>query len=1189
MNIDDINALQERINRIALTGASPDIIITPEPEISLRAYVSSYQANKCTILMLYNELQNRSISYPISDNSNITYRDGILGLHHIVAIIANSREELLSLMRYVDIPVELQSITISLFNILSTNIYDITVFGIKSQPIHEYVQDRSSALDFIHLQSIYTTLKGTMNMSGKILSIQSIIGGIMYAYSNIPTASLYNIISRLENESSPYHMNQNKSADALEWYKERLNTKIPSTSISFYENSLTQLMNMPITNISLQIYSPQVDLERLIIRPIETLDMVDVISNARTSSDVPIIVINTPTQKIIKMYNKIETMRKIELSWFTDMKKDTINTMNIIVRISRYPDRYQAIQYNNNKNYFLMNRTEKYISTSELITTLCNHLHIDSLTAPEIANTTYSFITNYIRSGTTNDYGLDRHILAWLITNPPGKYRDMNLHKYVFVKEDTKPNALRDHISIHIQLGTEKLYLTISRHDTTSGTLSSIGDDNLIGFQQGQRYLEVRINKAQNIHYARIAQSIYHHIISMYIEYYTQTRGHIYIMTGVSIPHMKPEIIPLIERVPDLRERYVFQDPILYRYVSNISNTLLPIPIERGDMQYWLDKSYSVMKLPTIVVNNPLITFKTSGEIWIRTPNPGQRFYLMKKEDGGYIPLGSDKQISDTILVTVRNDMMLIDTQIVKSYNNYLLSVGKSLSDKLGRLAHIDNASLELLKPILSGTIRKSSIYRIGINMNILTALNDALSRSISSTTLSSYAYLCLQENWEQSVEEIGDDILNQRIYPMRHFRALEEAFNVNIYFLMEDKIEPYLRKPPHAFFYLHRKGKEDRKNIIFHTLPSEPNVFTLVVYTGETRYRYLFDGTEYLDSLMNQSNIVRMVSPVDGIDERLYTVPINMSIKQYNAVEQVVDAYGKCRGITYQYGKSIATINIGFAPIQNLPVGEIRIPTIQDITRDLGDDIISLILRPNTQSEQSIWSKMERDTRILRIIVHLLYSQMTDTSLDDFFDLIEVQEDIVYDTTQLQHKLPNIQGSSTNAWEYFSDIIPTMVNSDDTVIYVPDEKTKDALYYHVMSTPKIKWPSTFPLYVQYTWDIQTGRDEMVFLRDVDLIQYLIMSKAPREVYTIVVSPIPYILNRGNDKYLIQMASNIDHAKYIAYTWDTNDDGPINPGYESTIYPVEYTMPEVLPDFTEKIYGISYTYKDNRIFVIIPI
>lgn len=672
-------------------------------------------------------------------------------------------------------------------------------------------------------------------------------------------------------------------------------------------------------------------------------------------------------------------------------------------------------------------------------------------------------------------------------------------------------------------------------------------------------------------------------------------------MTNISLPYITPRILPLTERIPDLREKYAYFDPILYKYVSDIPASLLPVPIDRDEAEYWRKQRHEVMRLPTLVINNPLIKFSTSGEIWLRTPQQG-RFTLVEKK-GGYIPLMHNIQSSNGILVSVNPDMTLTDTLNRSEGGTYILKEYKSLSDKIGRLAYISKAALELLTPIFPQNALLSNVYRLGISMNILHALNNALSMSVTANQVSEYAYLCMQENWEQSISDVTEDIRSQRILPLRHFRALEQVYHVNIYFLMDDQLEPYLRKPPHAYFYLHRRAQREWPTLIFHSLSTDPNTYSLITLTttgGARGYKHLFSGQEYLDNLMDKNNVIRMVSPLDGVDERLQTIPIEMDISGWKAIEQVVDTYGKCRAITYQKKVedilSIATLNIGFASIQDLPIREIRSPSLDKsgipvMISDIGDETLSkLILRPSSVSTLSQWAETERNTRILRIVTHLLYSQM-DLSIDEFIDYLTVDENVSYDTNSLMNVLPNIQGSYEQAWEYFASVLPGMVIVDDDSyeIVVPDEKTKRALKYHILATPKMQWPMKFPSYVKYTWDIQCGREEMVFLRDIDLIQYMIMSRAPTETTTIVISPIPYILSRGDHKYLIQMAANNMHAQYIAYMWDNDENDPINIGYEGIVEDIEYPWREVSHDFSDRIYEISFTLKDSRIFVIIPL
>lgn len=1206
MNVEDINSLQERINRIALASASPYIIISSSPEVLLRKYAGVYQANKYTTVAIYNEYKNRSIVYPTRDiNGNVVMNGGILHIGHVIACIATSVEEvsrLISSLRDM-IPEEMDRHIYAVHSILmGKEELDVIIEGTASILVHEYIREVLPSMDMVSLQEVYTRLKGMINMAGKILSVQSIVGGIWNAYPNIPPSTMYSIISRLEHESSPYHMGISKVNDATDWYREQMEMRVSQQAASFYERSLNALLSMPATPI--QMYSPEMEMERVIIRPLSPIDIVDMISHARTSADMPILIASVEGRKIIKVHNRIESMNTIELGWFMEAKKmtDVYGVMSVVIRVSRHPSKYQLIQYDNNKNHFSMNKTRRSISGSEIVTLLSSHLHLTNLRAPYTANTTYSFVTNYIADA-KNGYGINRHILSWLITNPPSKYRELGLDKYVFIKEDIKPNALRDHISIHIQLGAEKLYLTLSLHDTTTGTIvpvpnnvpdTSATDIALVGFERGQRYIQVRINRAPSIHHARIAQTIYQHIISMYMEYYMKTRDTIYHMTSISLSILPPAVLPLVEREPDLRERYSYFDNTLYKYTSNIEASSLPVPIDRNDASHWLKLNHDVIRLPTVVVNNPLIKFEVAGDIWIRTPKPG-RFTLVEKKDGVYIPILRSNRDNNGIPVTVNDDMTLNDIQATPSTASYVLNASKSMANKIGRLAYISKASTEMLAPILPSDTYSHTIKRIGISKNIIRALNGVLNMAVTPTDVAQYAHLCLQENWQQSVEDIAYDISSYRIEPLRHFRALENAYKINMYFILDDQLEPYLRKPPHAYFYLHRESRKDWNTIIFHSLSSEPDVLTILLSDpglGSRKYKYTFEGNEYLDSLIEKGNRTRMVSPSDAVNEMLHTVPIMHKLGNWDAYEQIVDAYGKCRGITYRrtvpnaHAYVYATINVGFAPVQDLPLGDIRVPSGQ-LAIDL-PQMKKLILEPTHGSDLYRWMQRERNARMLRIIAHIIWSQM-DISLDEFFGHIQVKEDTVYDTSRVTHSIPVTDGSSQEAWKYFSSVTEGMINLNEHIIYVPDESTRRALYLHMKATPKMRWPSRFPSYIQYRWDIHAGRDELVFLRDADLIQYLMMIRSPVEVTQIVESVNPYILSRGDHKYLVQMVANATHAKYIARSWEENDDGPINPGYETIVHEVQYPWRTVPYDFTDRINGIHFTMKDGRIYVIIPL
>lgn len=1208
MNVEDIQILQGRINEIWSANATPEIIIATKPSVQLRDISRNLLLNRCTLISLYNEFRERRTE------------EGSVTLPMIAASLVNSPSEIPTVVKIIESDPYLRSLVGS--NVTSSiRQYvgrDITILGVPRISIHEFISNATRIAGRDSLQAVYNSLKNMISMTGKVLSMQAILGGVAYAFSNLPLADVYNMVVGFEDSDFPVEFSVNRFSDIATWYREQ--TEVRPTNLAFYRDSLQKLLRIEETESfrtspvrDIKLYEPQVELDRVIIRPIKPLNVIDMINNARTSPDVPLIIANMNGRTITKVYDKV---RK-QLAWIANVDPDT---MRIIVRISRSPERYDTIIYNIERNFFVISRSGKQLSIHEMSNLLCSHLNLDSLTLPRTSTSTYSFVTNYIQ-GPRGEFGIDRHVIAQLITNPPAPYRDSGIGNYVFIKEDTRPNALRKHVTIHIQLGTEKMYISFSDHMTTSGTLvpvSTVGDrTELTGFFKGQRYMQVRINKCPNIAYAHICQSLYRHILHMYFANYDRVSAGM-LALGVSLPLLSPKVTELRERVPTVIEEYAYRDPVLYSHVSGIEPSILAVPIRREDVERYQREMYSVMRLPTVIVNNPLIRINTNGEIWVRTARPSERFMLTKKNDGSYIPVTRTGRIDTNLLVTVNQDWTLTQAEDSSTGNTYILGENVSPTDKVWRLAYLSSAVQRMLLPIV-GEDRLPSLYRQIISRNIIYTFNRILMMNISPEQVAQYAYLCMQECWDQPIQEVAADIRSLLIHPMRHFRALEKAFNINIYFIMDDVVEPYLRRPPHAQFYLHRQGNPNNPVVLLHSLHNHPDEFTVLLLQTTDRssrriYNYKFTGVNYFDQLMQQTNVVRMVSPADGIVTRVTTAPIRMELGNWRASEQVIDVYGKTRAITYSRrdanGQNLyTTINIGFAPIQELPIGEIRSPAmirvngrstslmIQDLQslirqgqEDLVTSLSNLILNPLVQSVFASWVRDEKVARILRIITHLLYSQM-DVDADEFIeDYVQVSEEITQvDVSRVTSTLPPIRGDPYVAWNYFASILPDIVvsNEDERFILVPTEETREALRLHILATPKIRWPNTFPQLVLYKWDVDAGSDESVYLDERDLVQQIIVERAPIESSSIILSPIPYVLTRGLGKYLIQMARNKDHARYIANRWDT---ASINPGYEATyVIGVEGNYQQIPADFTEIINTVSLLEYNGSIFVVMPL
>jgi hypothetical protein len=128
---------------------------------------------------------------------------------------------------------------------------------------------------------------------------------------------------------------------------------------------------------------------------------------------------------------------------------------------------------------------------------------------------------------------------------------------------------------------------------------------------------------------------------------------------GILLPSTAPAIAPLNEREPTEVEKYAYYDPVLYSHISKIEASLLPVPISRDQVDRYDRERYSIMRLPTMVMNNPLIRINTNGDIWLRTPRPESFFMLTRKDDGTYMPIMRAGRMDSNILVTVNRDWSL--------------------------------------------------------------------------------------------------------------------------------------------------------------------------------------------------------------------------------------------------------------------------------------------------------------------------------------------------------------------------------------------------------------------------------------------------------------------------------------------------------------------------------------------------
>lgn len=1152
----DLSFLNARNNRILLANAHPSILVTNLPTVTLNVEVEGYPITPCSIWLFYNKYRGRN-----SMNGAIT-------MAHVIAAMARTSDDRDALRLIIAENKDISDLIPSQAIIASLIGTNIVIHGTRIQAVHEYARDRIVGGT---VEGIYAGLRSSLSVNNRPLTRRAILGGIAYGLGDAFTeAQLHEQLGKMTHTTAQ-RLTANEFHDSFIWYRAQVDAR--PVNPSFYRTALELIQAVPTMDIS--TYDPQLDSEDLIIVPVRPLDPIDTVSSTRTSRDIPALIADMGERKLIKTYDRVEK----QIPWFHQVKPQS---MRLITRVTQFPDRYQDVEYNAMRNQVYISTRSRFIPVPDVMNSICSAVNLKTLTVPTVSRRVYTFISNFISDG-TGAVGIDRNIMSRLITNPPPPYRDTNLGDYIFMREDTDPTSLKEHVSIHIQLGVDKMYISLSKQVSTTGTIID-QDGELTSIIPGQEFLMVRINSCPSIHHARICQYLYRQLITMYMENYAQARQEI-LALGIDMPDRPPVMNTLFSVPTTPHYRLVHADPVLYKYTSTIRNDRLPIPIKRNEIEEWRRRGYGVIMVPAIVTNNTRVEFESSSRIWLRTPTPGTEWSLHRKNNDLYIPLPRNDEYKGDIHVTVNPDWTLTEEYGDGDNIRYVLEATSNLMGRMLRYAGTTNTTSSFLRPLVGDGI----VLRYGITDNPLFNLNTITGKELQTADIAMHAYLALQSCWDQSIPEIQDDINVGRIDIMRHHRALERAFELNIYMMMEDPVEPYLLKPRHAHFYLHKNANPDWPTVVMHTMSGADGYLTIIaILDGEGNHTYTFPTTDYMDKKMRKNNIISMVSPENKTHEQVKATPLVDSIYGWIAAEQVIDAYGKTRAINYRNRRAWVTLGIGFSPILELPIGDIRRPSqrfAQEVsTREgLYRDSWRLIIRPDDgDGGFNRWKQMEKDARTLRVVAHLLYSS-SGQHIDDFMEHMVIDPDVQYDLANLTNTLPVLEGD--RIWEYFQDIIPTMVY--DKEIIIPDEQTRDALYDHMRATPKSEWPKTLPGFLRYTWDIRSHKNESIFMSDRDLLQSLILERSPTVVPSMRISTIAYLLNMDGRIFMVQMAKDMAHASYIIWSWN---EMVINPGYNiENMEPKDIDFPRYNQESlrTAREPGV-YEWSDSP-FVMIPL
>lgn len=1292
-----ISDIDLEIKDIANNNADPSIILFQYPRTSLSELFKTYPLDINIIKILLTTFSGTSVT--IKDDTEFIDLEMIAGTlmknASEISTAANSVMKLKGMSRDIVDPEDstyatnLEEISNSIMRVFENNKLPETQYYLDTQKpicIHESIPN--DAFSSIMLYNVYSYLKQSFNILRIPLNQDSILGAIAYRYwqyMNAKTRSkdqklldaisaaklkdstfdgLVELMDKFEIQGGDNGISSSKLVSACNWYIKRLKFKIFARN--FYYDALSSLMDMneavdssPIME-NFRMYDLDLDSERITIRPKHVdnkrFDIVDFIAESRTSVNLPLIIGKVNDQIIIKSFNSAPK----HISWYENIKN---NTMRIYIKISKNPEKYHYLDYDLLTNQFYIMRRDKYISVNTMLSILESHVPDNIITIPLSYLYTYTFVTNYIVDNANDNIGIDRSILAWIITNPPEDYRTKIINneyvgpcvdQYWIIKEDNKPDALKDHISVHIQIGMYKMYLSISTKDSTSsGTIVPTlpGEDMtsvLVGFQSDQKIFRVKINRCPNIEYAYICQQIYKHIIYMYMKYYHRVKAYLLEKYMVELSTIyEPKILPLNQITPSNKNAFSFEDSQLYKLILSESQENLPVPIKRNEVDHWISQKHTVMKLPTVVVNDSTVTFDVEGEIWIRTPQPGYfelRPKTVKKMSAtnglydsiSYIPIYSVKETSLKVITAHENPDMLWKCYIEYStksqrYQVSRFSIKNSL--KYGATAQISETISEIVKQIAEYPYISATF----IPQDVLFSINNFVfggNTSYKGADLSKHAYLCMQECPDQTIEEISDDLKNGKVSYLKHWRALEALYNVNIYFMSGNDGDIFHRTP-HSSLYIHRTPNKFNPAILFYIVNGICLLISESLDTNGTDKNRLYVFSPFtrangkisinpvteLEKLMEKTKQYSVADPVYGTVNKVNFTPNYPTISGWNVIKQYVDAEGKTRGLVYNFGAAYATLDIGISHIlPNIPVTKsIVAPTmyqghsgsspyiLQSTELFERDDISKRILYPSPKNSFSDWRTNEKNARLLCMISSVIFSYSNLPAMEFSNKHIIVKNNLVsYGNINLPHSTFDLwyriiqketpRDVEMQVWQYFSGLAPLLVSCMDTCkIYVSNDATKVRLTNYLMALGKHAIEYSFKDYIKYTWDISSNDSETVYLSVRDAIQKCIIdgskSSALSVVNEIVWSIQPYLIERDSKYYLVQSCVDELHTAFVCKKWIAKR---INPGYFAHVPSYinaqsinKYSS--VSQNFVSMDYDVAYCVFNNTYYAILKI
>lgn len=455
-------------------------------------------------------------------------------------------------------------------------------------------------------------------------------------------------------------------------------------------------------------------------------------------------------------------------------------------------------------------------------------------------------------------------------------------------------------------------------------------------FPIDSKYLRIRITKAKNRDSLEIFVNVMNKLLSLYTDR-EQDVADFYKLYGI-------QLIKEVKIVRTTTKKYLKDtDPDIFGPLSNYTRQCIkarePSIVSESEAKELQSKGYAIMKFPKDGAPGTQHYFVCNKNKTYRYPGVKENVVAEHAKKYPYLPCCfSDDQTQKDKYKKYFENLMVEDQAIV---GRVIQGVKFLQYRQLGELP-------SNIKTVLESNSDKYQYYRSGVHRtknsaiecildafdvnfrdNIVNSGMDTITQYIedirTSLTQDIDCAVIKQENYEHSVNEIVDNIMDQNTYfdPKRYIKLLEIKYQCNIYLFGRHNNEGQFLLPRHAMNYIRFNQIYPKTVLLYEHMGSEDTdaeypqceLIIMTPIAGGRDISVIEPANEQYDSMNDLYNELTTSYSLNYINRG-----IRQDRKLFPSIfSQYIDKYGKTRIINIMYNRK--SISIATQPLPNFSV----------------------------------------------------------------------------------------------------------------------------------------------------------------------------------------------------------------------------------------------------------------------------